>query len=106
MAKPILNEKSQLTEESLEDIIRLASVMDCECPRYLVKILEGVREFKEYEKNCAISHEKDRQIHHWLEGAADNLDRMISTTISQLARMEGMIDEDNCIVPMGHASPK
>lgn len=103
MSKPILDEEARLRPEAAEDLLKVASVIACECPRHLVELLNQVRKFKEYERSCQVTQAKDREIHEWLEGAADNLDRMISATISQLARMEGMIDEENRIVPLGTA---
>jgi hypothetical protein len=103
MSLPILDDESRLRPEAAQDLLNYASVIACECPRHLIDILTEVRKFKEYERGCQVTQAKDREIHEWLEGAADNLDRMISATISQLARMEGMVDEENRIVPLGTA---
>ncbi len=102
MTDSILDQNSQLTPAASEAILSLASSLACECPRYLVKILESVREFKAYEQQCILSHPKDRDIHLWLERSANNFDQMISATICQLARMEGMIDGENRIVSIPH----
>ena len=103
MNKPILDDHSCLTPEATHDILHLASKLACECPRHLIIILNAVREFKAYEQSCGIKNPKDLAVHQWLESSAVNFDQMISATISQLARLEGMIDEQNCIVPLGTA---
>ncbi|KAB8031010.1 hypothetical protein [Fluviispira multicolorata] len=39
----------------------------------------------------------DKKTHEWLTISANNLDRLLSSTLLQLARLEGFIDEDNNI---------
>lgn len=95
----LLNDLQLLTTFAEKEIVSKASMLDCECPRYLVDILTKVREFQKYEQNCQNGSEKDRATHEWLYQAAINIDQMLSATIIQLARLEGMIDEQNRIVP-------
>lgn len=97
--KPVLDEDSLLTEAAALELVRLASSVNCECPKHLVTLLNEVRKFEKYELDCVSNSEKDRAIHEWLHTSAVNLDRMLSGTIAQLARLEGMIDENNVIVP-------
>lgn len=94
----LLNETQLITDYAKKEILEKASVLACECPRHLVDILEKVREFQQYELKCQNSSEKDREVHEWLYQAAINIDQMLSATIIQLARLEGMIDEQNRIV--------
>ena len=98
MNQPLLDESLLLTPYAQEEIVRRAAVLECECPRYLVQLLTQVREFQAYESNCETQNPKDANIHQWLYASAKNLDQMLSATIIQLARMEGMIDEENRIV--------
>jgi hypothetical protein len=94
----LLNELQLLTDYANAEIVKKASVLDCECPKHLSEILAKVREFQIYEQSCILKNEKDRETHEWLYQAAINLDQMLSTTIIQLARLEGMIDSENRIV--------
>ena len=96
--KELLNELQLITDFAQKEILDQASILACECPRHLVEILHKVREFQAYELKCQNSSEKDRATHEWLYQAAINIDQMLSATIIQLARLEGMIDEQNRIV--------
>lgn len=101
----LLDEQQLLTSYAEQEIVRQASVLDCECPRHLALILEKVREFQKYELSCQNKSEKDRATHEWLYQAAINIDQMLSATILQLARLEGMIDDENRIVRHPNAKP-
>lgn len=98
----MLNDDQLLTEEASRELIKRASVLACECPRHLVNILRAVREFEIYERGCVNRSPQDRETHEWLYMAARNLDQMLSSTIVQLARLEGMIDDGNRFVDHPH----
>jgi hypothetical protein len=98
MENRLLDELSLLTSYAEKAIVEKAAVLECECPRYLVDLLQDVRKFQIYEKNCATTSPKDQEVHNWLYQSAINLDQMLSATIIQLARMEGMINDENQIV--------
>ena len=100
----LLDDSSLLEENAANEIVARASMINCECPKHLVAILHEIRKLQAYEKKCAADSEKDRAIHEWLYTSAKNLDQMLSGTIVQLARMEGMIDDENQIVD--HPSKK
>ncbi|MBC7691275.1 MAG: hypothetical protein H7222_05855 [Methylotenera sp.] len=94
----LLNDSQLLTQYAETEIVKRASVLACECPSQLVLILARIREFQTYEQNCILKSEKDRETHEWLYDQAINLDQMLSATIIQLARLEGMVDSENRIV--------
>lgn len=94
----LLDSKLILTKKAKKDILNKSSVLDCECPKHLIEILNKVTEFKKYEQSCINKNDKDRETHEWLYDATENIEQMISTTIIQLARIENMIDEDNEII--------
>lgn len=100
----LLDDLQLLTSFAEREILDKGSSLACECPRHLVEILAKVREFQKYEVDCQNASEKDRAVHEWLYQAAINIDQMLSATIIQLARLEGMIDEQNRIVK--HVSAK
>lgn len=93
-----LDDQNLLTEHATEELVRRAAILQCECPRHLVDILRSIREFQTYEKNCKVNSPKDADTHDWLYQSAINLDRMLSQTIIQLARLENMIDDQNQII--------
>ncbi len=101
----ILDESQLLTKTGAEELVRRASVLACECPRHLITILEQVRAFQDYEQKCIARSPEDKETHEWLYLSARNLDQMLSATIVQLARLEGMIDERNEFADHPHREP-
>ena len=98
MAQSILDEHSLLTREAMIALSEKSSTLKCECPKHLIKLLKEIRLFQDYELSCMTATDKDRETHAWLHASAVNIDQMLSGTIAQLARLEGMIDEENLIV--------
>lgn len=99
MEKLNLTDKMGLiTSEALENLGRRASDVSCECPGHLIEIYRKVQAFTEYQKNCLNQTPQDELIHHWLETTSINMEHILSNTIITLARMEGMIDNNNQIV--------
>ena len=91
----ILDDNQLLTKTGADELGHRASVLACECPRHLLGILEQVRAFQAYEQTCINKSPQDKETHEWLYLSARNLDQMLSATIVQLARLEGMINERN-----------
>ena len=91
----ILDDNQLLTKAGAEELQRRASALACECPRHLIGILDQVRAFQAYEQTCISRFPQDKETHEWLHLSARNLDQMLSATIVQLARLEGMINERN-----------
>ena len=87
-----------LTDVALKELEKHVDMIDCECPTYLIRILNQVREFNDYTTECIKKYPKDVATHMWLQTSAKNIDAMLSNTIVQLARMEGFIDEKNDFV--------
>jgi hypothetical protein len=67
-------------------------------------ILEHVRKFEAYTSECIEKYPNDAKTHRWLKASAGNVDALISSTIVQLARMEGFINENNDFVPRNQIS--
>lgn len=95
----LLDANQLLTDFAESEILKNASKLSCECPKHLLFILEKVRSFQEYEKGCINSSEKDRATHEWLLEQSLKIDRLVSSVIIDLARREGMITEQNDVVP-------
>lgn len=90
---------SQISEEAVQELSKYVDMIDCECPEKLIEILRKVRSFTAYTEGCIEKYPDDRATHKWLKSSSTNLDQLISTTLIQLARFEGFINEDNEIVP-------
>lgn len=99
-------EDGHLTEEATKQLAEHADMIECECPTYLLEILAKVREFHGYTGECITRYPKDAGTHRWLQTAARNVDSMLSSTIAQLARIEGFIDDQNNFVSRPAAPPK
>ncbi|KAB8031013.1 hypothetical protein [Fluviispira multicolorata] len=93
----LIFEDGRLTEESILLLSNNSDMIECKCPEKLLKILTSIREFKNYTENCIQLYPDDKKTHEWLTTSANNLDRLLSSTLLQLARLEGFIDEDNNI---------
>ena len=89
---------NQISEEAVEELKRHADMIECECPARLMEILEQVREFTKYTEECIEKYPEDKATHKWLKSSSMNIDQLLSTTLIQLARYEGFINEDNEIV--------
>ena len=99
MAKLELTDKMGLiTPEAVEALNKRAPDVSCECPGQLIEIYRTVKAFTEYQKNCINEGPQDELIHKWLESTSLNLEHILSNSIITLARMEGMIDNENNIV--------
>lgn len=88
----------QISEEAVEELKKHADMIECECPAKLMQILEQVREFTKYTEQCIEKYPEDKATHKWLKSSSMNIDQLLSTTLIQLARYEGFINEDNEIV--------
>lgn len=92
---------SQISDEAVGELDKHADMIECQCPKKLIDILHQVREFQKYTEECIEKYPEDRDTHKWLKSSAINIDQLLSTTIIQLARFEGFIDEENQIVDRG-----
>jgi hypothetical protein len=98
MNQPITDSKGVLTTEGGEDIIKRASMFECECPKHLVGIFNHIRKFTDYEKNCLNLSPKDVITHEWLLSQAEELELRVSSLIVKLSRAEKMIDDNNRVI--------
>ena len=94
----IFEDGNRLSSQSLVALNEHADMIECQCPSRLIDVLKQVRNFGEYTKSCIEKFPQDASTHEWLFQSAQNLDSLLSTTIAQLARYEGFIDENNDIV--------
>jgi len=102
--KITVEDGNQISPEAIEELKKHADMIECECPTRLMKILEQVRDFTEYTEQCIDKYPEDKATHKWLKSSSMNIDQLLSTTLIQLARYEGFINEDNEIVDRPKAS--
>jgi hypothetical protein len=89
---------AQISKEAMEKLRQHADMIECECPAKLIEILTMVREFTDYTTECIEKYPDDKATHQWLRSSSMNLDQLLSTTLIQLSRFEGFINEQNEIV--------
>ncbi len=96
--KITVEDGSQISEEAVKELQKHADMIECECPARLIEILEEVRNFTNYTEQCIEKYPEDEATHRWLRSSSMNIDQLLSTTLIQLARYEGFINEHNEIV--------
>lgn len=94
----LLNKSGLISDEAIERLKKRAPDVSCQCPGQLIEIFRTIQAFTEYQKNCLNAKPQDILIHKWLESTGLNLEHILSNSIITLARMEGMIDENNQII--------
>ena len=94
----LINKSGLITDEAIEKLQKRSTDVSCQCPGQLLEIYRQVQAFTEYQKKCLNQTPQDEMIHKWLQSTSVNLEHIISNTIISLARLEGMIDEDNQII--------
>ena len=86
---------AELSEAQLIAICEAADVIACQCPSYLVRLLQEVREFHRYTNECIQTFPDDARIHDWLGGRAAQLELFLSQVIFELLQREQLLDGDN-----------
>ncbi len=89
----LINDERTLTEDSKVQILEHTQVLECACPQHLLKVLDTIQAFQEYETSCIIRYPKDQEIHSWLLEQSKILEKLASETIVELMRREGILDE-------------
>lgn len=85
----------ELTDEQLMAICEAADVIACECPSYLVRLLNEVREFRRYTAECIDRFPEDAPTHDWLSSRASQVEMLLSLTILEFLRRENLLDSSN-----------
>ena len=91
----LYDKRGILTDEAMEQFEKRGSSVPCECPEHLVALLRQAKEFTKYQQDCLLNDPSDKIVHEWLKTSSINLEHLISSTIVTLARMEGMLDDNN-----------
>lgn len=91
----MFDKRGILTPEAIREFEKRALHVSCECPEHLLNILQSVKNFTQYQENCLVEKPSDITTHEWLKSTSLNIEHLLSGTIVNLARMEGLLDEDN-----------
>lgn len=84
-----------IPDEQLTAICEAVQVIACDCPGYLARLLQGMREFKHYTESCIQQYPEDAATHQWLSEQIQESERLVSEIIFELLQREQLIDESN-----------
>ncbi len=94
---PLLDNTGKLTEKTIKELKQHSDMLECKCPTKLLEIIELINQFESYTDECIKNYPQDKNTHEWLKYSAININKLLSATLLQLARLEGFIDENNLI---------
>lgn len=102
----LLSISPDLSDDDLAAICEAADVIACECPSYLVRLLQEVRSFRHYTSDCIEQFPNDAVTHHWLSSQAKQMEAFLCQTILELLRKESLLDEQNrvCLTQLSERS--
>jgi hypothetical protein len=102
----MLSISPDLSDDDLVSICEAADVIACECPSYLVRLLQEVRAFRHYTSDCIEQFPDDVVTHHWLSNQAKQMEAFLCQTILELLRRENLLDEQNrvCLTQLSERS--
>ena len=85
----------ELSDEQLVAISESIHVIACECPSYLIRLLQEVRSFSHYTNECIERFPEDVETHKFLSGRAKDLELLLSSTILEFLDKENLLDANN-----------
>lgn len=95
LTNTFLEVSPEFTDEQLLAISEAASVIACQCPSYLVQLLQQVKKFKRYTADCMQEFPEDIEVHHWLSDRAAIIETLLAQTIWELMQKENLIEGEN-----------
>lgn len=84
-----------LSDEQLVAISESIHVLACECPSYLLRLLQEVRQFWHYTNECGDRFPEDVETHQFLSSRAKQMELLLSLTILEFLQKENLLDENN-----------
>lgn len=85
----------ELSDEQLIAISESIHIIACECPSYLIRLLQEVREFSRYTNECIERFPEDVETHKFLSSRAKQMELLLSSTILEFLHKENLLDENN-----------
>lgn len=97
----IIDNDGCLTDESKKAVLKHTEILECACPQHLLKVIESIRAFQEYETSCIIRYPKDQEIHSWLLEESKKMEKHATETLVNLMQQESIVDKDLffCVPP-------
>jgi len=78
------------SDEQLAKVLRLSSVVKCECPQHVGHLVSGLFAFEEYSQQCEDRNEKDAEIHAFLHRTTANCRLQMENALSRILKEEGI----------------
>lgn len=83
----------ELSDDQLITICENANVIACECPAYLVGLLQKVRKFRHYTAECVEQMPEEVEVHNWLSEQALQVEALLTRIIFEFMQREDLLDE-------------
>ena len=93
----LLDQNGKLAKDTILKLKENTAILECQCPTKLIEIIELVNNFEAYTEDCILKYPNDKTTHEWLKYSAININKILSSTLLQLVRLEGFLTEDNTI---------
>ncbi|WGL60114.1 hypothetical protein QEJ31_00665 [Pigmentibacter sp. JX0631] len=93
----LLDQNGKLTKDSIQKLKDNADMLECQCPSKLIEIIELINNYEAYTDDCILKYPNDKTTHEWLKYSAININKLLSSTLLQLARLEGFLTDNNTI---------
>lgn len=83
------------SDEQLVAISESIHVLACECPSYLIRLLQEVRSFSHYTNECIERFPEDVETHQLLSSRAKQMELLLSSTILEFLQKENLLEANN-----------
>ncbi len=86
-ARELMNEDipaRRFSEADLIAVSKMSTAIDCECPAYMSELIQSLVAFEVYSEQCEVRNQKDRALHHYLQGATARARAMMEDALQTL----------------------
>lgn len=74
----------------LTQLSRIASSVDCECPKHLAELIQGLTAFEQYSSECENRSPSDTILHSFLHRRTAQVRRSMEDALNEVLRIEGI----------------
>ena len=80
--------KRHFTDTQLARLLEIASVVECECPNHLAKLVSSLVEFERYAADCESRNPADARMHAYLHRKTALAREIMEEALGELVRFE------------------
>ncbi len=93
--QPVIEGDTEIAERTFDNreiatLMTIDSVVDCECPQHLARLLASLYGFEEYSKECENRNDEDAAMHAFLHQTTARARMMMEEAMRELMRFEGI----------------